>query len=138
MPDKKPDDEDETKREPTQKEALQISAAGAEAITKAETPEDAEKDAAEAIEKKADELGVNVSPEAAQMIAEKTVETLRTHGAIPSPAQPAFEPPAEDHAGEDDGDSDQEDDGDDNPDEVDVAPRKTSFAGRYLKSKGDN
>jgi hypothetical protein len=127
--------------DPTTAEAAKIAAAGAEAITKSDDPAKAEADAATAIEKKADELGVKVSPEDAAMIAAATIDALEARGAFEAPTGEArqeetldtttHEPSGEHEA------SEKEDHGEHHEhDPEDTPPRKSSFASRYLGKKG--
>lgn len=136
------DEEQKTEeREPTTAEAAKIAAAGAEAIKNADDPAKAETAAADAIEAKAEELKVKISREDAVMIASATIEALEARGAFrdepEAAAQPALDAPAEQPSAEQQGGQEQHDGEHHEHAHQDAAPRKRSWASRYLGKGGD-
>lgn len=128
----------EEEREPTAAESMQIAKAGAQAIQASDDPAKAQTAAAAAIEAKAEELNVKVSRDDAVMIATATIEALEARGAFGDPDEPSIETrevPQEGANGEHAEHQEHADKGDEKPD--DTAPRKRSWAARYLGKGGD-
>lgn len=90
----------EPQKAPTPEEMQQmqqVAVAGAEAGAASETPEEAEKNVRTAVRAKADEVGLNLSDEEvdkiAEAFAEKTIGKMEQRGAFDPPPEAVQPPP---------------------------------------------